>query len=45
MHDDEKEEGMHDEDDDMDEGNLDLEAIIKELESELSEGEDDMEEK
>ena len=41
MHDDEKEEGMHDEDDDMDEGNLDLEAIIKELEDELSEGEDD----
>jgi hypothetical protein len=30
---------MHDEDDDMDEGNLDLEAIIKELEDELSEGE------
>ncbi len=41
MHDDEAEEGMHDEDDDMDEGNLDLEAIIKELEDELSEGEDD----
>ena len=28
----------------MDEGNLDLEAIIRELESELSEGEDDEEE-
>ena len=37
MHDEgEHEEGMHDEDDDMEE-NLDLEAIIKELESELSE--------
>ena len=40
MHDDEKEEGMHDEDDDMEE-NLDLEAIIKELESELTEEDDD----
>ena len=46
MHDDDKEEGMHDEGDeeDMEEENLDLEAIIKELESELSEGEDDEEE-
>jgi len=41
MHDEgEHEEGMHDDDDDMEE-NLDLEAIIKELESELSEGDDD----
>ena len=39
-HDDEAEEGMHDEDDDMEE-DLDLEAVIKELEAELSEGEDD----
>jgi len=41
--DDEAEEGMHDEGDDEDEveeSNLDLEAIIKELEDELSEGED-----
>ena len=40
---DEREEGMHDEgddDDDMEE-DLDLEAVIKELEAELSEGEDD----
>ena len=42
----EHEEGMHDEgeheeeDDDMEE-DLDLEAVIKELEAELSEGEDD----
>ena len=40
-HDDEEaEEGMHDDDEDMEE-DLDLEAIIRELESELSEGEDD----
>ena len=46
MHDEgEHEEGMHDEDDDDMEEDLDLESIIKELESELSEGEDDMEEK
>ena len=38
--DEEAEEGMHDEDDDMEE-DLDLEAIIRELESELSEGEDE----
>ena len=37
---DEAEEGMHDEDDDVEE-DLDLEAIIRELESELSEGEDE----
>jgi hypothetical protein len=36
----EHEEGMHDEDDDMEE-DLDLEAVIKELEAELSEGDDD----
>ena len=36
----EHEEGMHDEDDDMEE-DLDLEAVIKELEAELSEGEDE----
>jgi len=36
----EAEEGMHDEDDDVEE-DLDLEAIIRELESELSEGEDE----
>ena len=45
MHDegehDDAEEGMHDEDEEMDESNLDLEAIIKELEDELSEGEDE----
>ena len=42
MHDEgEHEEGMHDEDDDDMEEDLDLESIIKELESELSEGEDD----
>ena len=35
------EEGMHDEDDDDMEEDLDLEAVIKELEAELSEGEDD----
>ena len=41
MHDEgEHEEGMHDEDDDMEE-DLDLEAVIKELEDELSEGEHD----
>ena len=46
MGDDEPEEGMHDEGDeeDMEEENLDLEAIIKELEDELSEGEEDDEE-
>jgi hypothetical protein len=38
--DDEAEEGRHEEDDDMEE-DLDLEAVIKELEAELSEGEDD----
>jgi hypothetical protein len=38
--DEEAEEGMHDDDEDMEE-DLDLEAIIRELESELSEGEDD----
>ena len=37
----EHEEGMHDEDDDDMEEDLDLEAVIKELEAELSEGEDD----
>ena len=50
MDDDEAEEGRHeegeDEEDDAEEGmheedNLDLEAVIKELEAELSEGEDD----
>ena len=42
MHDEgEHEEGMHDEDDDDMEEDLDLEAVIKELEAELSEGEDD----
>ncbi len=41
MHDDETEEGMHDEGDDDMEEDLDLEAVIKELEAELSEGEDD----
>ena len=48
-HDDEAEEGMHDENDDEDDAEegmheedaLDLEAVIKELEAELSEGEDD----
>jgi len=42
----EAEEGHHEgeEGDDEDEGNLDLEAIIKELEDELSEGEEDDEE-
>ena len=47
-HDDEAEEGEHeevmhedDDEDEVEEGNLDLEAIIKELEDELSEGEDD----
>ena len=40
MHDDEKEEGMHDEDE-VEEENLDLEAIIKELESELTEDDDE----
>ena len=41
-HDDEEaEEGMHDEDEDDMEEDLDLEAIIKELEAELSEGEDE----
>ena len=38
--DEEAEEGRHEEDDDMEE-DLDLEAVIKELEAELSEGEDD----
>ena len=38
--DDEAEEGRHEEDDDMEE-DLDLEAVIKELEAELSEGEDE----
>ena len=42
---DEAEEGMHDEDDDMEEENLDLEAIIKELESELTEDEDEDDDK
>jgi len=45
MHDegehDDAEEGMHDEDEEMDESNLDLEAIIKELESELTEDDDE----
>jgi len=41
MHDDEKEEEMHDDDEEMDESNLDLEAIIKELESELTEDDDE----
>ena len=40
-HDDEAEEGMHDEGEDDMEEDLDLEAVIKELEAELSEGEDD----
>ena len=41
MHDEgEHEEGMHDDDDDMDE-DLDLEAVIKELEAEINEKEDD----
>ena len=48
MHDegehDDAEEGMHDEDDDMEE-NLDLEAIIKELESELTEDDDNDDDK
>jgi len=44
-HEDEVEEGEHeDEDDDMEEEDLDLEAIIKELEAEINEEDDDMEE-
>ena len=46
-HDDEAEEGMHDEgedDEEVEESNLDLEAIIKELEAELTEDEDEDEE-
>ena len=39
-HDEEAEEGRHEEDDEVEE-DLDLEAVIKELEAELSEGEDD----
>jgi len=42
-HDDEAEEG-HGDDEEVEESNLDLEAIIRELESELSEGEDDEDE-
>mgnify|MGYP003665734813 CR=1 FL=1 len=44
MHDDEAEEAMHDEgedEDEVEEENLDLEAIIRELESELTEDEDE----
>jgi len=47
MHDDEAEEAMHDEgedDEEVEESNLDLEAIIKELEAELTEDEDEDEE-
>ena len=42
----EKEEGMHDEDEEMDESDeLDLEAVLRELETEFNEGEDEDEDK